>query len=383
MTTTKILTGTTNQVLELFNNGNLLNIRSFNALVDYEISESGKDKEIKYELEIGHTEDLELSIKSARKITTLIKLNKGELNEDNIQFYFKDMNKTQKRKYVEIIGTVLDKRAKQVSKILELNEDDFRLHTYCEHSEIDGDDLRSLNRHLFCVIDKMKPIDEYVSEIKDSVYYKDFIKPRKNAEIKKAIRSNCFDDIANSRAYNQWLEDSGYKDINEDSKHYPLFADLIHEFLDSIDTLEITKENIHLYYEFMGSEDINKYRRLLNDIIEDERLEKLVKIFDLTNENYSFDEIDTGDCFFNIGLSVFGIKDILKPIDEYINEIKTSSSFREYKKSIFIDRGKSKAASNVLQLMDKDYSYKNAVDETLKSLEVDKYELEIELDIYI
>jgi hypothetical protein len=89
----------------------------------------------------------------------------------------------------------------------------------------------------------------------------------------------------------------------------------------------VTKDNIHLYYEFMSGKGIKKYGYILDDIF-DIRLDTLKKMFfDIQFEQLSSDT----EYSFNItGLIVFGVKDILKPIDEYIQEIKSSDAYKEY-----------------------------------------------------
>lgn len=91
--------------------------------------------------------------------------------------------------------------------------------------------------------------------------------------------------------------------------------------------IEITKDNIHLYYEFMSGEDMKKYGYILDNIF-DVRLDTLKKVF----LNIQFEQLSSNTEYsFNItGLIVFGAKDILKPIDKYIEEIKASDAYKEY-----------------------------------------------------
>jgi hypothetical protein len=66
----------------------------------------------------------------------------------------------------------------------------------------------------------------------------------------------------------------------------------------------ITKDNIHLYYEFMSDKEL-KYNHL--DLICEVLMDRVFLIKDL-----------------------LGIKDTLKPMDEYIEEIKASDEYKEY-----------------------------------------------------
>lgn len=149
----------------------------------------------------------------------------------------------------------------------------------------------------------------------------------------------------------------------------------------------ITKDNIHLYYEFMNIEKLLKNRNLIFSII-CERFEKIKDILNYCEDLiYRKDNniilLETIDNF-TVSFSIFGIKDTLKPINEFIEEIKQSKKYEEHKKEIFLINGKSKEASNVLKLLDNDYSYKEAMEKTLQSFKnISKRDLEIELDIYI
>ena len=103
----------------------------------------------------------------------------------------------------------------------------------------------------------------------------------------------------------------------------------------AIDTFEspiITKDNIHLYYEFMSDEDKKLNKVILRNSIHKRKLLVLKSL----NLVLSYD--DEKKCNFKyidiqskyLGYSIFGVKDTLKPINEYIAEIKESSEYKEY-----------------------------------------------------
>ena len=95
----------------------------------------------------------------------------------------------------------------------------------------------------------------------------------------------------------------------------------------------ITEDNIALYYEFMGEEDKNKYKELLSDLFIDRHENYVLKSLNLDyfgTKQYMTNVLSNTFQQFRIGLSFFGIKDTLKPIDEYIEEIKASSEYKEY-----------------------------------------------------
>ena len=89
----------------------------------------------------------------------------------------------------------------------------------------------------------------------------------------------------------------------------------------------ITKENISIYYEFMSDEDINKYKHILDFILVNRKNHINDILF-----NDVCSRFKSGYSFFNIGTyrvsqTIFGIKDTLKPINEYIAEIKKSEQY--------------------------------------------------------
>lgn len=125
--------------------------------------------------------------------------------------------------------------------------------------------------------------------------------------------------------------------------------------------LIITKENIHLYYELMSDEDKFNYSKHINrknielvylllnndlkkhhfdniDVMFSMRKAKLVKEFGTDYKIICKSElfkakdhfILSEDGYFNTALKAFEIKDTLKPIKEYIEEIKESFGYKEY-----------------------------------------------------
>lgn len=105
--------------------------------------------------------------------------------------------------------------------------------------------------------------------------------------------------------------------------------------------VKITKENIHLYYEFMNDEDLTsisssflsdmllKRQHQVVDSIGDSFFEKWYLKVDITSIPYI---IKSTGCvgYKDIKRSFFGVKDTLKPIEEYIKEIKESEQYKEH-----------------------------------------------------
>lgn len=112
------------------------------------------------------------------------------------------------------------------------------------------------------------------------------------------------------------------------------FNDLISVIYEEV---VITKDNIHLYYEFMSDEDLENWSKNLDIVfLERSRLLGVLKTTSdvLKDNSYILDKYEevTTSKYDNrfIALSMFGVKDTLKPIDEYIAEIKESDAYKEY-----------------------------------------------------
>lgn len=109
------------------------------------------------------------------------------------------------------------------------------------------------------------------------------------------------------------------------------------KYLLNIIIVEITKDNIHLYYEFMSDEDIEKFDKILNNNFFANRSTEVMRCLNFEKiENWNNYQFFYSKENFCIGFEAFGIKDILKPIDEYIEEIKNSDAFKEFKRDILI-----------------------------------------------
>lgn len=102
------------------------------------------------------------------------------------------------------------------------------------------------------------------------------------------------------------------------------------KYLLNIIIVEITKDNIHLYYEFMSDEDLERNEKVI--------YHKLMNRASLVQLPLSITpkDLQKNAEYKNSILTIFGIKDTLKPIDEYIEEIKNSDAFKEFKRDILI-----------------------------------------------
>lgn len=113
------------------------------------------------------------------------------------------------------------------------------------------------------------------------------------------------------------------------------FQDIIKK-IELLRGITITKDNIHLYYEFMSDEDLKAHRFELT-FIYNSRLHTIFHYFNTKcnfignrqdfRKLYTLDNLQSG---YITSWSIFGVQDTLKPINEYIEEIKASSEYKEY-----------------------------------------------------
>ena len=97
-----------------------------------------------------------------------------------------------------------------------------------------------------------------------------------------------------------------------------------------LDLVVITKDNIALYYEFMSDEQLRNHIHLIDMLFSEERIIKICLEVDSQGKNAKAETFKGEMRTYITGYSYFGIKDTLKPIDEYIEEIKGSSEYKEY-----------------------------------------------------
>ena len=90
--------------------------------------------------------------------------------------------------------------------------------------------------------------------------------------------------------------------------------------------LEITKKNIHLYYEFMNDEDLEKHKEILTEIFRN----RYAQVFENVNLHVSHLIFKTIQKYYYVGQTIFGVKDILRPIKEFISAIKENEEYITY-----------------------------------------------------
>lgn len=143
------------------------------------------------------------------------------------------------------------------------------------------------------------------------------------------------------------LFDERAKVMTEDGVRFYRYEDF-HGVSDSFDfsKVVIDKDNITLYYEFMSDEDLieHKNAQIVVPLLTTRFFEAFKSLNIDIDNNDTYDNIITnhivntigcGDNDYVIRQTMFGIKDTLKPIDEYIEDIKASSEYKEYILSLY------------------------------------------------
>ena len=114
--------------------------------------------------------------------------------------------------------------------------------------------------------------------------------------------------------------------------------------------VEITEENLPLYHRFMSDEDLIYNRKIVDSVLA-KRLKMLADVLNIKNNKElqvfgveglngsDTTRIHSLDVVFNnylLKTVIYEAEDTLAPINEYIEEIKNSDAFKEFKRDILI-----------------------------------------------
>ncbi len=114
--------------------------------------------------------------------------------------------------------------------------------------------------------------------------------------------------------------------------------------------VEITEENLPLYHRFMSDEDLIYNRKIVDSVLA-KRLKMLADVLNIKNNKElqvfgveglngsDTTRIHSLDVVFNnylLKTVIYEVEDTLAPINEYIEEIKNSDAFKEFKRDILI-----------------------------------------------
>ena len=93
--------------------------------------------------------------------------------------------------------------------------------------------------------------------------------------------------------------------------------------------VDINKDNIHLYYKFMNDEDLIQNSEILNDLLVC-RFHKICSLLSVSAPMlHSYSSYNYYNAFF-VKQFIFGIKDNLNPIEDFIEDIKNSNEYKSF-----------------------------------------------------
>lgn len=209
----------------------------------------------------------------------------------------------------------LDDLPQKIDYVLALK----RVENICQTKAINPNDIKTLKT--FELLDEIEKQLEMKNIILKNEQQKG--KPMSNQNSQTEEKSIKKDSIQKQKNYIEHLKETSSENTREKE------INKLNLMVDDLETNgeKISQDNIHLYYQFMSDEDLEKYSYILDDIF-DARLD----IFKNEISNIEYEELSSDTEYgFNItGLILFGTKDTLKPIDEYIAEIKGNTSYLNY-----------------------------------------------------
>lgn len=244
------------------------------------------------------------------------------ITKDNIHLYYEflspDALSSLKENTKAGLSSILQERINILSSNLNIDDKSFG-----EHFKVASEGRWINKSFIFGVKDTLEPIDEYITEIKQSPAYinyqlKELLKQKnreyiKVCDIDQDIYPFCTMNVVNIGKYNHDTAAA------VDGKHLLVQGVLYHD-------------NISTYYEFMSDEDIENNINIISSILYSRHIKVDKELFLSTvnlDEKNKYVFVSRLKSVFSSVVS-FGIKDTLKPIDEYIADIKQSSTYQEY-----------------------------------------------------
>jgi hypothetical protein len=237
---------------------------------------------------LSYLEDEACAI-SKKEIAEYLLNNNVEITDDNIHLYYSYMNDNQLKENKVKLTFIFNSRSIVLKQSLFLNDSD-KNWLFFEKTNFNG---YILSQSFFSIKDTLTPLADYIKEIKNSENYKEnYLKP---------LMIDCLKN-----------------------------------------GVVITKDNIHLYYEFMNKDDLFKNQTLINNTLRqryNEYIENNIGMIDYPNLISYYINFDSeiipllkegwGNTMIVIN-EIFGIKDTLKPIEEFISEIKECAAYKSY-----------------------------------------------------
>lgn len=382
------------------NNPKELSLESFKMLADEEIAKLNISVDYKLLLNWKYWDDESGLLDNIHKLRALY-LHLPSLN--------KNLN-------ADILDTVFERRLDRILSSLNLSWKDELIY-YTKKEKIGSMMNRKIiELEVFGVKDTLRTIDEYIAEIKESDMFKNFIATKiaetiiteenisdyyefmSDTDLEKIAGLVAFLLGNRDREVFKILFNSSQSSYDDDFTTFTKHCDVVKntsstysvkQFIFGIqDTLQPLEDYIKEIESSEGYKEVieqDKFNymmlsRLSHDVVQflSEDSFSYQKIKNLWAGNIDEQIKEMRKIYNNITIKPEWLNE--DDINTYEKEMKV---FTDYRQSIFLKNGKSPACTNVLQLMDKDSSYSDALRETLLDFDgVAKEDLELELDIY-
>jgi hypothetical protein len=209
----------------------------------------------------------------------------------------------------------LDDLPQKIDYVLALK----RVENICQTKAINPNDIKTLKT--FELLDEI----EKQLEMKNIIFKNNQEKgyPMSSEILQTEEKSIKKDAIQKQKKYIVQLKETSSENTREKE------INKLNLMVDDLETNgeKISQDNIHLYYQFMSDEDMYENISAIMDVLNTRQRDIEIAL------NARLIEPIREIIHFNgnpIGHSVFGIKDTLKPIDEYIAEIKASEQYQAY-----------------------------------------------------
>ena len=199
METTINKTCTPNQIKDLFENSNKFTVWHYTCMNKLELCDNDLNARFKFEICIRHSEDMKDSIVYHKNnFYDLVKLNETPITEENIHLYYEFMSNEDKIKNFDTLSTLFHTRQNEIKELIAPNEDHFN-----KHRELETLRSQAVGNTIFGIKDTLKPIDEYITEIKESEGYKEYLKSTLAPKERLALEVNEWIDEVNETIGNE------------------------------------------------------------------------------------------------------------------------------------------------------------------------------------
>ena len=150
-------------------------------------------------------------------------------------------------------------------------------------------------------------------------------------ELKKLTKEQLLELVEHFEHYPSVTEedDKAYILTYLEDEAFQISEEQILEYLFKTIIIDFTENNLHLYYKFMNDEDLIQNSEILNDLLVC-RFHKICSLLSVSAPMlHSYSSYNYYNAFF-VKQFIFGIKDNLNPIEDFIEDIKNSNEYKSF-----------------------------------------------------